>query len=103
MNIILLGAPGAGKGTQAKLICQKLKIPQISTGDILRKIIKQKNHPQAQVIKKIIDSGALIPDEMIIGILKQRLEEKDSKKGFLLDGFPRTLEQGKMLQTLSLK
>jgi adenylate kinases len=97
MKIILLGPPGAGKGTQAKLLCQKFSLPQISTGDMLRSLIRKENHPLASQIKKTIDSGSLISDSLMMEILEARLKEDDCQKGFLLDGFPRTLEQGKML------
>jgi adenylate kinase len=92
MNIILLGAPGAGKGTQAVKIAEKYKIPHISTGDILRKNIKD-GTPIGLKAKAYIDKGALVPDEVVIEIVKNRLNEADCKNGYLLDGFPRTVPQ----------
>ena len=96
MNVVFLGAPGAGKGTQATRICQKYNIPHISTGDILRANIKA-GTPLGVEAKAYIDKGLLVPDEVVIGLVKNRLGEEDCKKGFLLDGFPRTLEQAKAL------
>lgn len=96
MNLVFLGAPGAGKGTQATRICQKYNIPHISTGDILRANIKA-GTPLGVEAKAYIDKGLLVPDEVVIGLVKNRLGEEDCKKGFLLDGFPRTLEQAKAL------
>lgn len=96
MNIILLGAPGAGKGTQAVKIAEKYKIPHISTGDILRKNIKE-GTPIGKKAKSYIDKGALVPDEVVIEIVKNRLEETDCIDGYLLDGFPRTKPQAKAL------
>lgn len=96
MYLVFLGAPGAGKGTQATRICEKYNIPHISTGDILRANIKE-GTPLGVEAKKFIDKGLLVPDEVVIGLVKQRLGEKDCEKGFLLDGFPRTLEQAKAL------
>ena len=92
MNIVLLGAPGAGKGTQASVICEKYGIPHISTGDIFRKNIKEKT-PVGIVAKGYIDKGQLVPDEVTEEIVRIRLEEPDCKNGFLLDGFPRTVKQ----------
>ena len=96
MNIIFLGPPGAGKGTQAQIICQKLGIPQISTGDMLRTAIAAKTETGLQA-KAYMDKGALVPDEVIIGIIKERLAEDDCQKGYILDGFPRTVEQAEAL------
>ena len=96
MNIVLLGAPGAGKGTQATAICKRYGIPHISTGDIFRKNIKDKT-PIGIVAKGYIDRGQLVPDEVTIEIVKGRIEEADCKKGFLLDGFPRTVAQAEAL------
>lgn len=96
MYLVFLGAPGAGKGTQATRVCEKYNIPHISTGDILRANIKE-GTPLGVEAKKFIDKGLLVPDEVVIGLVKQRLGEKDCEKGFLLDGFPRTLEQAKAL------
>ena len=92
MRIILLGPPGAGKGTQAKLICEKYGIPHLSTGDIFRKNISEKTELGIQA-KDYIDKGQLVPDKLTISIVKDRLLEKDCDKGFLLDGFPRTVNQ----------
>lgn len=96
MYLVFLGAPGAGKGTQATRVCEKYNIPHISTGDILRANIKE-GTPLGVEAKKYIDKGLLVPDEVVIGLVKQRLGEKDCEKGFLLDGFPRTIEQAKAL------
>jgi len=94
-----MGPPGAGKGTQAKIICENYKIPQISTGEILRTSI-QKGTEMGLQAKKFMDAGDLVPDEVVIGIIKERLAEADCKGGFLLDGFPRTIEQAKALDVL---
>jgi adenylate kinase len=96
MRIILLGSPGAGKGTQAKLISSRFHIPHISTGDILRAAIKE-GSPLGKQVKAIVDSGQLVPDELIIEIVKERLNQSDCKNGFLLDGFPRTVGQAEAL------
>ena len=92
MRLILLGAPGAGKGTQATFICQKYGIPQISTGDMLRAAVKA-GTPLGLEAKKVMDSGALVGDDIIIGLVKERLKQPDCANGFLFDGFPRTLPQ----------
>lgn len=99
MNLMLFGAPGAGKGTQAKFLMEKYNIPQISTGDILRAAIKQGTEMGLEA-KKFMDNGQLVPDSTIIGIIKDRIMEEDCKKGFILDGFPRTLTQAKALEEL---
>ncbi len=99
MNLMVFGAPGAGKGTQAKFLVQKYNIPQISTGDMLRSAIAQKTDMGLEA-KKYMDAGELVPDETIIGIIKDRLEEDDCKNGFILDGFPRTITQAKALDEL---
>lgn len=96
MKIILLGPPGAGKGTQAKQISNKYNIPHISTGDIFRKNISEKT-PLGLKAKEYMDSGLLVPDELTINIVVDRLNEEDCKNGFLLDGFPRTVEQAEAL------
>ena len=96
MNVILLGAPGAGKGTQAKRLAEKYQIPHISTGDIFRANIKNAT-PIGKVAKSYIDKGQLVPDEVTVEIVKQRLAEKDCEKGFLLDGFPRNVFQAEQL------
>ncbi|WPC41738.1 adenylate kinase [Clostridium sp. JS66] len=98
MKIILLGPPGAGKGTQAKLISEKFSIPHISTGDIFRKNISEKT-PLGIEAKAYMDNGKLVPDEVTIGIVKDRLMEDDCKNGFLLDGFPRTVKQAEALDS----
>jgi len=106
MNLILLGAPGAGKGTQAKLIVEKYGIPQISTGDMLREAVA-KGTELGKKAKEYMDRGELVPDEVVIGIVKERLKQPDCEKGFILDGFPRTLKQAeeldKMLEELGKK
>ncbi len=99
MNIMLFGAPGAGKGTQAKFLIEKYGIPQISTGDILRAAIKEGTAMGLEA-KKFMDEGKLVPDSTIIGIIKDRLSEDDCKKGFILDGFPRTIAQAEALEIL---
>lgn len=99
MNIMLFGAPGAGKGTQAKFLIEKYGTPQISTGDILRAAIKE-GTPMGMEAKKYMDEGKLVPDSTIIGIIKDRLSQEDCKKGFILDGFPRTLAQAEALEAL---
>ena len=97
MKIILLGPPGAGKGTQAKSISNKYSIPHISTGDIFRKNISE-NTPLGIEAKKYMDNGQLVPDEVTINMVKDRLQEEDCKSGYLLDGFPRTVSQAESLQ-----
>lgn len=97
MKIILLGPPGAGKGTQAKSISNRYSIPHISTGDIFRKNISE-NTPLGIEAKKYIDNGQLVPDEVTINMVKDRLQKDDCKSGYLLDGFPRTVSQAESLQ-----
>jgi adenylate kinase len=97
MRLILLGAPGAGKGTQAKFICEKFGIPQISTGDMLRAAVKA-GTPLGLAAKKVMDSGALVSDDIIIGLVKERLKEPDCKNGYLFDGFPRTIPQAEAMK-----
>ena len=99
MNIMLFGAPGAGKGTQAKYIIEKYGIPQISTGDILRAAVKE-GTPMGLEAKVCMEAGKLVSDEIIIGIIKDRLAKDDCKKGFILDGFPRTIAQAEALEVL---
>lgn len=99
MNLMVFGAPGAGKGTQAKFLIQKYDIPQISTGDILRAAISDKTDMGMEA-KKFMDDGKLVPDSTIIGIIEDRLAQEDCKKGFILDGFPRTLPQAVALKKL---
>ncbi len=96
MNIIFLGPPGAGKGTQAQIVCRKLGIPQVSTGDMLRAAIAVKT-PTGLKAKEYMDKGQLVPDDVVISIVRERLAEDDCKKGYILDGFPRTVEQAKAL------
>ena len=100
MNIVLLGAPGAGKGTQAVKIAEKYNIPHISTGDIFRKNIKEMT-PIGVVAKSYIDKGNLVPDDVTIEIVKNRLCEEDCKKGFILDGFPRNVYQAEALLNIA--
>lgn len=97
MKLILLGAPGAGKGTQAEFISKKLSIPTISTGNILRAAVKN-GTPVGLKAKAFMDAGALVPDEVIIGIMKERLAEPDCANGYILDGMPRTLAQAEALE-----
>ncbi|MBO4831037.1 MAG: adenylate kinase [Oscillospiraceae bacterium] len=97
MKLILLGAPGAGKGTQAEFISKKLSIPTISTGNILRAAVKN-GTPVGLKAKEFMDAGALVPDEVIIGIMKERLAEPDCAEGYILDGMPRTLAQAEALE-----
>jgi len=100
MNIIFLGPPGAGKGTQAQIICQKLGIPQISTGDMLRSAIAAKTETGLKA-KEYMDQGQLVPDAVVIDIVKERLTMEDCQKGYILDGFPRTVEQAQALGTFA--
>src|SRR3990167_6458704 len=97
MRLILLGSPGAGKGTQAKLITERFSIPQISTGDILRAAI-QKGTTLGKQVKEIVESGRLVPDEIVTALVEERIKESDCADGFLLDGYPRTLQQAKALE-----
>ena len=101
MKIILLGPPGAGKGTQAEVISNELKIPHISTGDILRESIRNKTS-LGEEAKKIMDQGKLVSDEIILGIIKERVSKDDCKFGFLFDGFPRTIGQADGLKNLNI-
>ncbi|MGB5805325.1 MAG: adenylate kinase [Vibrio anguillarum] len=101
MRIILLGAPGAGKGTQAQFIMEKYGIPQISTGDMLRAAIKAGTE-LGKKAKSVIDSGQLVSDEIILGLIKERITQADCEKGFLLDGFPRTIPQADGLKAMGI-
>lgn len=100
MNIIFLGPPGAGKGTQAQRICAALNIPQISTGDILRRAMKEQT-PTGIKAKSFIDAGKLVPDDVIIDIVKERLQQDDAQAGYILDGFPRTVPQAEALEGIA--
>lgn len=102
MRIILLGAPGAGKGTQAQYITEKFGIPQISTGDMLRAAVKA-GTPLGVQAKKVMDEGGLVSDEIIIGLVKERITEADCANGFLFDGFPRTIPQADALKEAGVK
>lgn len=102
MNIILFGPPGAGKGTQAKELIERFNIPQISTGDILREAIANKK-PLGLEAKKLMDQGLLVSDEIVNGLVEERLKEKDTEKGFILDGYPRTVRQAETLDKILIK
>ena len=102
MRLILLGAPGAGKGTQANFICQKYGIPQISTGDMLRAAVKA-GTPLGLEAKKVMDAGGLVSDELIINLVKDRIAQADCAQGFLFDGFPRTIPQAEAMKAAGVK
>lgn len=102
MNLILLGAPGAGKGTQAEKICEKLSIPAISTGNMLREAMANGTEMGLKA-KSFIDAGKLVPDEVVIGIIRERLQAPDCKNGFILDGFPRTIPQAEALDEMGVR
>ena len=102
MNLILLGAPGAGKGTQAEKICEHYNIPAISTGNIIRAALKNGTEMGLKA-KSFMDAGQLVPDEVVIGIIKDRLAEDDCKGGFILDGFPRTIPQAQALEDMGIR
>ncbi len=99
-NIILLGAPGAGKGTQAAMIAEEFKVPHISTGDILRRNMKE-GTPLGLKAKAFVESGGLVPDEVVIGLVEDRLSQDDCKNGYILDGFPRTIAQAEALDKVA--
>lgn len=99
MRIVLLGAPGSGKGTQAKLLVQRKGIPQVSTGDLLRAEVAQ-GSPLGRKAKAAMDAGELVSDEVVLGMIRRRLNESDARNGFILDGFPRNLAQGEALDEL---
>ena len=101
MNLILLGAPGAGKGTQAAVISERLNIPQISTGNIIREALRSGTEMGLKA-KSFMDAGKLVPDEVVIGIIKDRLQADDCKEGFILDGFPRTIPQAEALDEMGV-
>ena len=102
MRIILLGSPGSGKGTQAQFITEKYAIPQISTGDMLRAAVRD-GTPMGIEAKKVMDAGGLVSDDIILGIIKERITQTDCSKGFLLDGFPRTIAQAQGLDTMGVE
>ena len=99
MNVILLGPPGAGKGTQAKRLVEKYHIPQVSTGDMLRAALKE-GTPLGLEAKKYMDAGGLVPDSVVIGLVKERIQKPDAKGGYMLDGFPRTAAQAQELDKI---
>ena len=101
MNIILLGAPGAGKGTQAEAICNRLSIPAISTGNIIREALKSGTE-MGKKAKSYMEEGKLVPDEVVIGIIRERLAREDCQNGFILDGFPRTIPQAEALDHMGV-
>lgn len=102
MKLILLGAPGAGKGTQAEVICEHLNIPTISTGNIIRAALKAETEMGLKA-KEFINNGQLVPDDVVIGIIKERLAEDDCNNGFILDGFPRTIPQAEALDEMGIE
>ncbi|MBN8507634.1 MAG: adenylate kinase [Burkholderiales bacterium] len=102
MRLILLGAPGAGKGTQAAQICAKYGIPQISTGDMLRAAVKA-GTPLGLAAKKVMDAGTLVSDDIIVGLVKERLQQADCANGFLFDGFPRTIPQAEAMKAAGVR
>ena len=101
MNLILLGAPGAGKGTQAEILCERLNIPTISTGNMIREALKSGTE-MGQKAKAYIEAGQLVPDEVVIGIVRDRLAQDDCQNGFILDGFPRTIPQAEALDRMGI-
>ncbi len=101
MNLILLGAPGAGKGTQAEILCDRLNIPTISTGNMIREALKSGTEMGLKA-KSFIEAGQLVPDEVVIGIVRERLAQDDCRNGFILDGFPRTIPQAEALDRMGI-
>lgn len=101
MKLILLGAPGAGKGTQAEIVCEKMNIPAISTGNIIREALKNGTEMGLKA-KSFMDAGGLVPDEVVIGLIRERLAQDDCKNGFVLDGFPRTVPQAQALDAMGI-
>ena len=102
MKLILLGAPGAGKGTQAEVICDHLHIPAISTGNIIREALKNETEMGLKA-KSYMEAGTLVPDDVVIGIIQERLAKDDCKDGFILDGFPRTVVQAQALDDMGVE
>ncbi|NLA87364.1 MAG: adenylate kinase [Clostridiales bacterium] len=102
MKLILLGAPGAGKGTQAQILSQRLSLPTISTGDLLRDVVKS-GTPVGCKVKAVIDAGNLVPDDLVMSIIRERLREPDCKNGYILDGMPRTLTQAEALDKAGIE
>ena len=101
MKIIFLGAPGSGKGTQSSILSKELSIPTISTGDIIRGVLKSGSE-QASLLKSYIDKGALVPDDLVVNLLKNRLAQPDCANGYILDGFPRTIDQAEILEKMNI-
>jgi len=99
MRILLLGPPGSGKGTQGKLLSERLGVPAISTGDILRQAVKE-GTPLGRQAQAIMASGELVPDDVIVGLIRERISQRDAGEGFILDGFPRTVAQAEALETM---
>src|SRR5262249_18423154 len=99
MRVVFLGPPGSGKGTQAKLLAERLRVPTISTGDILRAAVRERA-PLGVKAQAIMEKGELVSDDLIVALIRERIAEKDARGGFILDGFPRTLEQGRALEAM---
>ncbi len=100
MRIAILGGPGSGKGTQAKLLSDRYRVPQISTGDLLRNAVNQKNRELGTQVKKLMDSGKLVSDDIVLKLLEERLARKDTRRGFIVDGYPRSIPQAQTLDNL---
>src|SRR3972149_10661164 len=100
MNTIIFGAPGSGKGTYASRLQSKLNVDVVATGDIFREIIKE-DSPLGRKVKGYVEKGLLVPDDVVVEVLKQRLSKKSTRKGFILDGYPRTIEQAKALEKIA--